>query len=223
MIVEKRKPFCPLFFGVVVWQQHMHMLRVSLHGSCSSCLPGAVHHNFKFSKSWLFLRDVSLTSMFVKSHFTGLQVYYFACRDLCGGWGIAFLAHFLFLLRRYNVSRHDWRWGGLPIWIVVQWPTFKLGEVGCPCSFHAKCWHTFILDLPCLHASAITCTSLAVCSDPLVTGSILLVNFCNSFRRKKTAIVGERQTSPMTLPNKGVVLCKLWLLLACAVIGVTCM
>lgn len=52
-----------------------------------------------------------------------------ACRDLCGGWGVAFLAHFLFLLRRYNVSRHDWRWGGLPIWIVVQWPTFKLGEV----------------------------------------------------------------------------------------------
>ena len=51
------------------------------------------------------------------------------CRDLCGGWGIACLAHFLFLLRRYNVSRHDWRWGGLPIWIVVQWPTFKLGEV----------------------------------------------------------------------------------------------
>ncbi|DBA77107.1 hypothetical protein WJX77_005031 [Trebouxia sp. C0004] len=50
-------------------------------------------------------------------------------KDLCGGWGIAFLAHFLFLLRRYNVSRHDWRWGGLPIWIVVQWPTFKLGEV----------------------------------------------------------------------------------------------
>lgn len=48
MIVEKRKPFCPLFFGVVVWQQHMHMLRVSLHGSCSSCLPGAVHHNFSF-------------------------------------------------------------------------------------------------------------------------------------------------------------------------------
>ena len=45
---------------------------------------------------------------------------------------MAFLAHFLFLLRRYNVSRHDWRWGGLPIWIVVQWPTFKLGEVSRP-------------------------------------------------------------------------------------------
>lgn len=61
-----------------------------------------------------------------------------SCRDLCGGWGIAFLAHFLFLLRRYNVSRHDWRWGGLPIWIVVQWPTFKLGEVDCPCNLHAN-------------------------------------------------------------------------------------
>ncbi|KAL3141541.1 Son of sevenless 1, variant 2 [Trebouxia sp. C0010 RCD-2024] len=50
-------------------------------------------------------------------------------KDLCGGWGVAFLANFLFQLRRYNVSRHDWRWGGLPIWIVVQWPTFKLGEI----------------------------------------------------------------------------------------------
>ena len=47
---------------------------------------------------------------------------------------MAFLAHFLFLLRRYNVSRHDWRWGGLPIWMVVQWPTFKLGEVSHPCA-----------------------------------------------------------------------------------------
>ena len=77
MIVEKHKLFCPLFFGVVVWQQYMHMLRVSLYGSCSSCLPGAVHRNCKFSKSWLFLRDVSLTSIFVVSHFTGLQVYTF--------------------------------------------------------------------------------------------------------------------------------------------------
>ncbi|KAL3155128.1 Son of sevenless 1, variant 2 [Trebouxia sp. C0009 RCD-2024] len=50
-------------------------------------------------------------------------------KDLCGGWGVAFLANFLFQLRRYNVSRHDWRSGGLPIWIVVQWPTFKLGEI----------------------------------------------------------------------------------------------
>lgn len=79
------------------------------------------------------------------------------CRDLCGGWGIAFLAHFLFLLRRYNVSRHDWRWGGLPIWIVVQWPTFKLGEVGCPCNLHANPLRAFTLDLPCLQASAIRC------------------------------------------------------------------
>ena len=97
------------------------------------------------------------------------------CRDLCGGWGIAFLAHFLFLLRRYNVSRHDWRWGGLPIWIVVQWPTFKLGEVNCPCSWHANLLASF---------SVISCTNLAVCPSPLVTIRMLLVSFCNFFRKR---------------------------------------
>jgi len=108
------------------------------------------------------------------SHFSSSS-----CRDLCGGWGIAFLAHFLFLLRRYNVSRHDWRWGGLPIWIVVQWPTFKLVEVDCPCSLHANPLHTVSLDLPCLHASAIRCTNLAVRPDSPVTIMILLVAFIN--------------------------------------------